>query len=338
MPLIHMVLADSDFQYISHLSQWFIENKSYQFQVSAFTEKESFLNFLSQKDNEIDIILAEEGFLVEYPNLSDSCVVLGKAIKLTNIQTIEKFRSASSICSDVISIISKKQNDSTKWSMSGKSELVICYSPNLYLKSSIAILITLLTTKHVYVNFESFPFFELDNSYQAYSKNLSDILYHIKAEKGNPLMMLESAIATSSDQIQFIPPVSNPTDIWEISKKEMDIFIEALTTWGHFSRIIVDIECNTSPMIIKLLEASSSIIIPFDKTQKHQIMSLNNILNSILGKYNDKVKWVCCGDCAEKLIDVENYFQFPWLNACSTEFTGFSLDTYKINQLESLFS
>ena len=60
MPLIHLVLAGSDFQYVNRLSQWFIENKSSQFQISAFTEKESFLNFLSQSENEIDVILAEE--------------------------------------------------------------------------------------------------------------------------------------------------------------------------------------------------------------------------------------------------------------------------------------
>ena len=61
MPLIHLVLAGSDFQYVNRLSQWFIENKSSQFQIQLLP-KESFLNFL-QSENEIDVILAEESFL-----------------------------------------------------------------------------------------------------------------------------------------------------------------------------------------------------------------------------------------------------------------------------------
>ena len=91
----------------------------------------------------------------------------------------------------------------------------------------------------------------------------------------------------------------------------MDTFIETLTNWGHFSKIILDIECNTSPMIIKLLESSSYIIIPFDKTQTHQIIRLENLLGSILGSDNDKIRWVCCGDCEQKYLDVNNYLEFP---------------------------
>lgn len=338
MPLIHLVLAGSDFQYVNRLSQWFIENKSSQFQISAFSEKESFLNFLSQSENEIDVILAEESFLIEYPGINETCVILGRAVKLTNHPAIEKYQSASSICSQVISAISKNSNKAIKWNTVRKSELVVCYSPNIYLKSTIAILLSLLSIEHGYINFESFPYFDLQEGYQMYNKNLSDILYHIKAEKGNLLMIMESAIATTNNQIRFIPPIDNPTDIWELTDKEMDTFIETLTNWGHFSKIILDIECNTSPMIIKLLESSSYIIIPFDKTQTHQIIRLENLLSSILGSDNDKIRWVCCGDCEQKYLDVNNYLEFPWLNPSREEFRGFPMDTDIINQLGSLLS
>lgn len=58
--LVHLVLADHDFEYINRLAQWFMENKADRFSVSVFTEKESFKKFVSANGGKIDVILASE--------------------------------------------------------------------------------------------------------------------------------------------------------------------------------------------------------------------------------------------------------------------------------------
>jgi len=50
VPLVHLVLADHDFEYINRLAQWFMENKTDRFSVSVFTEKESFKNLFLQTE------------------------------------------------------------------------------------------------------------------------------------------------------------------------------------------------------------------------------------------------------------------------------------------------
>lgn len=338
MPLIHMVLADHDYEYVNHLAQWFIENTR-QFQISAFSEKESFGKFISENKSKINIILAAEDFLIDTGACNVIQVVLGQAAKLANLPAIEKYQPAPSICSNIMSVLSTNQAEAEKWYAAGKSELVVCFSMNTYLKSIFALLLSFLSSDYVYINLDSFPHCAIDEYYQAYNKNLSDILYHIKSQKGNPVMALESAVITGINRINFIPPLDNPGDLWELTGDETDIFIEALKSWGHFSKVIVDSECNLGPATIKLFEAASYIIIPFDKTNTHQVTRAKSMFNSITGLNPDKVRWVYCG--SEEIFlseELKNCHEIRWINTSIPILNGFALDSYKRSQIERIFS
>lgn len=337
--LIHMVLADNDYEYVNHLVQWFRENKSDSFQISAFTEKESFQKFISESKNKIDIILASEDFLTENASGHGIPIVLGQAVKLNDLPSIEKYQPAPSVCSDILSVISVNKNEVKKWFGSGKSELVACFSPDIYIKSTFAMLLSAVSQDYIYINLESFPFYIMDQDFQSYSKNLSDILYHIKSRKGEPVMALESAVIEGNGQISFIPPMDNPGDLWELTDEEQDIFIEALKSWGHFSKIVIDTECNTGPMTIKLFEAASCIIVPFGKTHAGQIQRIKNMLESIRGLDTHKVKWVFCGNGEESFLpDLDNCYEFRWLSAAMPGWGDFAADPDKKRQLEALFT
>ena len=267
-------------------------------------------------------------------------IVLGQAVELTDLPAIEKYQPAPSICSDILSVLSNNQTRAEKWFTFGKSHLIACFSTNIYLKSTLALLLSYLSTDYVYISLDSFPLYKIGENFQAYNKNLSDILYHIKSQKGNPVIALESAVFTDSSNINFIPPLDNPKDLWELTDNEADIFIEALTSWGHFSKIIADLECNTGPITIKLLEAASNIFIPFDKTHLHQIPRIKSFLNSIRGLNSDKIAWIFCGRNEEILLseELDNLHELLWLNESIATMDGFSLDTDKRRQLEGLLN
>ncbi|NLX76393.1 MAG: hypothetical protein GXZ01_03305 [Clostridiaceae bacterium] len=338
MPLIRIVLADHDFMYINHLAQWFIENKPSQFQISVFTEKESFDRFVSENGDRIDIILAAEDFLVDNVRQNIESVVLGQAVRLSGLPSVEKYQPAPSVCSEILSILSDSVTGAEKWLSTGKSRLIACFSTNTCLKSALAIMLASLSNDYVYINFESFPFYTLSDNVQDYGKNLSDILYHIKSRKSNPVMALESAVVTGAGPCSFIPQLDNPRDLWELTDNEIDDLTETLKSWGHFSKVIADLECNTGLVTMKMLEAASNILIPFDRTNQHQVPGIKNFLKSINGLNNEKVRWVFCGKSDELRLPEEpgNLFELPWLNGSIPVSCGFSIDSEMKNRLADL--
>jgi len=339
MPVIHLVLADHDLEYVNHLSQWFIENKQHQFKIAAFSEKESLKKYISENNQNINVLLAAEDFLFDIASYNFIPVVLGQAVKLSNLSAIDKYKPAPSICGEIMSILTGGETES-KWYNTGKSDLVVCYSVNIYLKSTIALMLSLLSDNYIYINLDSFPIYLVDGRIRSYGRNLSDVLYHIKSRKGNPVMALESSVATGGNQINHIPPIDNPTDLWELTDDEIDIFIEALKTWGRFSKVITDHECNAGPLTIKLFEAASCIIIPFDTTNLHQLSRINSMINGIHGLNCDKIRWVFCGNSDGSVLprELDGCYEIRWINGSIPVLDGFTLDSYKRSQLEGLLS
>ena len=52
----------------------------------------------------------------------------------------------------------------------GEEKSLLVLFTNIYLKSTIAILLSLLSIEHGYINFESFPYFDPQEEYQMYNK------------------------------------------------------------------------------------------------------------------------------------------------------------------------
>ena len=297
MIFVNMVIADQDEVYLSRLAKWFRENRSNQFQIMAFTEKESLLRFMKETDLNIDVLLIGENFLAPELSAALNTIILGQPIDPVNneFRYIDKYLPAPSLCSEVLSTISNSENPIP--GKAGKSELIICLSPDPRLKSTLALYLSGISYDNIYINLESFPFYiPSQNSYRN-QKNLSDVLYHIKASKGNVVMALECAVLSNYNGINIIPPMDNPKDLWELSDKETGILIDALKSWGHFKNIIVDIELSAGPHINQWLESSSLILIPFEIKQLNQIRRLKNMLNQSIPE--EKIKWILVDECGD---------------------------------------
>lgn|GEM_PF-650849 len=338
MSPLHLVLADRDYDYVSHFARWFAENKSGQFRVSVFTEPESFRKFISESDEKIDFILAAEDFLTNTEVKNVTTAVLGYNTKLENLPAIKKYQPAPVIYSEIQSVLSENSAETGYMYTPGRSELVVCFSPSIFLRSAFALLLTVLSENHVYISLESFPFIAMDVNSSSCGKNLSDIFYYIKSRKGNPVMALESAVV-SNGNMNFIPPLDNPSDLWELTNEEIQVFIEALRSWGNFSKIIINSDCNTGPATMKFLENASYIMVPFNKKHMHQVPRLKNMINRIPGS-GGKVIWIFCGNDDGILIpDIENCHIISWIDESILSYTdNINLDPPRMNQLENLFS
>ena len=293
MPQINMIIAGRDEEYIKNLANWFRENRPQRFRVSVFTEKESFSSFLSNENEIPDVILAEESFLCPEFEKNNNIIIFGESCdeKYSDVKCIAKYQSAPAIASDVLTILSECGKVS-KWDKPGKSEIIVCLSPDPALKSTIALYLASAFDDTVYINFESFPFYRLNPENNFTNKSLSDILYHIKSLKGNTAIVLDSAVYTDYTGLNSIPPIDNPNDLWEMTESEMDALIEALKSWGHFKLIIADIELNAGPNTAKWIQAASTVLVPLSPILLHQKQRVSNMINSLAGTTAKNVKWI----------------------------------------------
>ncbi len=305
MLFLHIVIAGRDEDYICRITSWIRENRPDQFKVSAFTKKESFRKYMKASGKEADIVLAEEEFLAPEQLQEKNVIILGQPEKdeYENLQYIEKYQPAPAILSNILSLISMWNKELVKWNKAGKSEIILCISPEPHLKSTLALWLALISSKHVYMNFESFPFYLLKPDNQQFSRNISDVLYHIKASRGNIGIVLESAVYTDSTGINIVPPMDNPGDLWELSEKENEIFLKSLSLWARYTRIIADIEWNACSRTIQWIQAASRIFIPFCESQPHQLVRFRDMIMAISDESIQKIRWIYSGNSSNRLPD-----------------------------------
>ncbi len=289
-----MVIAGQDETYINRLAKWFRENKPNQFQITAFTEKESLYRFIGVTDLTIDVLLIDEEFidLDQYTDMN--IIILGQALNpaFNELKQVDKYLPAPSLCSEILTQIT--DSEQPKWIRTGKSDLIACLSPDPRLKSTLALYLCKLNSDSIYVNFESFPFYLSSLCSYRNQKNLSDVLYNIKASKKNITMVLESAVCNSEDGMSYIPPMDNPKDLWQLSEKETGVLIESLMSWGHFTNIIADIELSACSHTLQWLKSASLILIPFTISQLNQVRRLKNLMLDNIP--SQKVKLILTGE------------------------------------------
>jgi len=342
MPLARMVIADGDEEYIRRVALWFRENKPHQFQITAFTETESLERFLRVNDSEIDVILISEKFLSSDLLQKGNVILLGPATALyPGLNCVDKFQPAPALSSSILAIMSAWANELPTSGRTERSELIVCFSPDPRLKSAMALSLARGLTGCLYICFDSWPFYPLKPDTNQSFRNLSDVLYHIKASRRNVPFALESALYADSSGINYIPPVDNPKDMWELSEKETGQLIESLLSWGRFPRIIADIECNASPRAMQWLEAASLIILPVPASLWHQIGRLETILENL------PVRVVSGGRGFENLPggsfgltdrDGAGCKHLPWLEEFQYDWKNYSMDASMLKQLEELLS
>lgn len=341
MPLARMVIADCDEEYIRRLTLWFRENKPHQFQITAFTEKESFDKFLRENDSETDVILIGEKFLNPDLLQRGNVILLGSPSALyPNLHCLDKFQPAPVLSSGILALMSAWTNELPALRRSERSELIVCFSPDQRLKSAMALSLARGIPGCLYICFDSWPFYPLQPDTNQSFRNLSDVLYHIKASRGNVAFALESALYSDSSGINYIPPVDNPKDMWELSEKENGQFIESLLSWGRFPIIIADIECNAGPRAMQWLEAASHIILPVPVSLWHQAGRLENMLENLpirivsVGRGFDNFP----GGIGLSGRDGAIYKHLPWLEEFQYDWKNYSMDGSMIKQLEELLS
>lgn len=291
----NMVVADQDEIYISRLTQWFRENRADRFQITAFTEKESLYKFLSETNLNIDVLLVSESFLEQkIPSVVNTVIVLGQPVNnhSENLKYIDKYLPATSLCSEILTLLSDMHR--REWNKTENSELIICLSPDQKLKSGLALSLACISPEYIYINFESLPlYYPIMGSYRSH-RTLSNILYNIKASKDNLHMTMESAVYTDHNGINFIPHMDNPKDLQELTEEETMILIDALKSWGRFSKVFADIECCAGPQTQHWLKAASVIIVPFAIYQTNQMRRLKKMLYENTDEKN--IKWILVGE------------------------------------------
>jgi len=327
-----MVIADSDEEYVHRLAQWFRENRTRQFQISAFTSQDSFSKYLQSGDVHADVIVLNENFLTPQLMEKENLIILGSSA--ANLPCVEKYQTASSFCSAILSSLTGLQCIKHESGHASKSNIIVCFSHELRLKSTMALWFSSMNQDHLYMNLESFPYYLLNRESD---RTLSDIIYHIKASKSNLSIALESSVS-SSGGITHIPPIDNPLDLWELTDKETCILTQAILSWGRFTNIILDVEFNTSPRTLQWLEAASRVIVPFTTTHQQPILGMKSMLSSLPGAGTGKYHWVIASEHFNESLQqqFDALHLLPWLEELPANFHNLRLEAHMLEQLKIL--
>jgi hypothetical protein len=116
MTRLRLIIADTDETYVESLVGYFMLNYSQKFQVSSFTNKEYLIEYLSDENNKIDILLIESNlFSNEIPKENIATIIQlieeRTGSESNGCSTICKYQQGDKIVSDIFNIYAQKENE-----------------------------------------------------------------------------------------------------------------------------------------------------------------------------------------------------------------------------------
>ena len=281
-------ICDSDSFYVSSFINYFKEKNAGLFQMEAFTNEETLLEYTRLKQV-IDLLLISELLLSDsIENLNIKNIIILSEEKSVKRQeqypVIYKYQSISCINKEIINIWEcNSENKEHIYYLPGSKQLIGIYSPvsNIY-KTSLALTLGQVMSKSqkvLYVNMEDYsglPFL-LDTEYEM---DLSDILYLMEQEKKNMQVLLQKAVCTLNG-LDYIPPVRTPMDICQTGEETWITFLQEVINASAYDAFILDLGSSIKN-ILSILRICTLILIPFrdDICSQAKIKHFENVVHA----------------------------------------------------------
>lgn len=256
----NLVICDREFRYANGLGENVLERSELALRVYTCTSLESVLHY--QESRKIHILIIDEKFVsmkrkqIEaeqtFVLTKDFCVDLQ-----SNEKEVLKYQSADQILSEVFESYYEKTSSSILKSVRKKKHtLIAVYSP-IHRVGKTAFAIALgkelaKKEKTLYLNMEEYADAG-GRMMLAEGRNLGDLLYYMRQEKGNFALRLSNTVG-KMEELDYVPPILNSTDLKEISLEEWKIFLEQILQESMYETIVrcflVVFTCSMSPLIL----------------------------------------------------------------------------------------
>lgn len=272
MAKINIVIADSDELYLNMLSNYLIEKNS-QFDVCSFSAEESFVKYISDRNNKIDIVLFAENFLCDGIFTSDVKVKVilsdGTFIETKGFEIVNKYQKAEKLINDILMIYADKTGRVEAVSKGNKNTKIVgVYSPvggsgKTTLALSLSNAISSMGMKVLYFNAEKInsTIGVLD---VAPTGNLSDVFLAVKTKGANiGLKIIANKYTDPKTQINYINPPDSAMEFNELTIDDFKKLIKEVDALSEFDVVIVDMASEYTNTKIEIMSDFDVILTPF---------------------------------------------------------------------------
>lgn len=273
MAKLNLVIADEDSNYLSRLVNYITENNK-QFEISSFSDKYSLLRYLSEQTNKIHILLFSENMASKE---LDNCHVDVKLLLSDGEYTQnDKYKAINKYCRadmliETLLMEYAEQSGHMDVLMSGNEEqtsVIGVYSPvggsgKTVLSLALAKAFAAMEREVLYLNFEGIS--SVSGILKNDSKwNMSDVYLETQNRKSNVgLKVVQCKENHYESGIYFINPPERATEYTEVKPGELARIINETKNLGKFDVIIVDMSSGYYNDTLKILEACTTVVIPF---------------------------------------------------------------------------
>lgn len=270
---IKIAILEKNLSYLNRIVSTFNLKYADKIEVYSFTEYNVAMAALN--DSKIDILMADDGFVVEEERLPRRCSLVyfvdsPDIDKVRNQYAICKFQKIDLIYKQILSVYSENtENKTRKKKDKGECGIIAFMSPGGGVGSSsmaaaCALFFARKGKRVFYLNLEKFGssdlFFSGEGQY-----GISDVIFALKSKKANLSMKLESCVKKDSRGVFFFSQPQNALDLTELSTEELCQLISELKATGLYEYIILDLDFN---MNLKFLDVVHAVVVTSDGSER----------------------------------------------------------------------
>jgi hypothetical protein len=256
-----LAIYDSDAVYATRFMEFFQKRKEKEFEIIAFTKKESLEQYLTQ--HKIEILLFDGSLPLE-EKLKDNIRYIYELSDRqsrnqdTGFFKVFKYQAAQQVMQDIMSIYNAGDNKVPCSYSSDCFELVTVFSPipdagKLLFAWSLSVLLS-ERKKVLFIPLDSLPvtvFSSEDDSNQ----NLSEFIYYLKENTPNKIIKMKPLLRYVGN-LAYLSGLSHGLDLFSLSKEEVLNWTEELKNHTDYDAAVFYISHYSDAMVEVLGESS----------------------------------------------------------------------------------
>ncbi len=316
MGRIDLIIVDKNLEYIELLTRYIRETEyEKKFLIKTFSNVEYLEKYL-ESHSSIEILLIDAEDLSEILShksikliilLSDTSVIDEKC----QYDCIYKFQPLNKIVSRILGLYLEKCSGWINLIEGNKTKVISVYSASggsgkTTLAINLAKQLAIRYKKVFYLNLESINATEIFFS-KSESYDFSKILFYLKNNPSIVVSRIETYKKYSPDiNVDYIETFINSNELFEMSKNDIKILLEAIKSLEIYDYIILDLETSLQEYVISSLLESKLIFWPIlddiqsihktknvikllhNNLDEVEYLDLTKSINFILNKYSDK--------------------------------------------------
>lgn len=314
-----LAICDVEKLYAYNFMEYINQKRTVPFEIQAFTNVDSLLEFGSKEDIQA-LLISDKAMCGQVKELSiENIIILSEGVhdpQLDQYPSVYKYQSSDQVIREVMACYGAEALEAQSRAMSRHVELIGVYSPlGRALKTSFALAMGQILAKGkaaLYINMEEFSGFEA-----LFQKNfehtLSDLLYYIRQENSHVTYQLPTMVETVNN-LDILPPVATPLDIWGTSLEEWNRLLDELILHSAYEAVVLDVGQGVEEWN-RLLDRCDKVYMPVltDLISQGKIQQFERLLRmwkqqELLDKIQ-KVKPPFYGSFGDGMDYVE---QLPW--------------------------